>query len=79
MSGGCPKSGWTAQGRTQYSLPCSSITLSRTVLNGLSGNPNHDQNHGQNHEQNHEQNYDSSTMSQTINHKPGLDPIDHQV
>ena len=39
--------------------------------------PNHEPNHKQNHEQNHEQNQDSWTMSQTINHKPGLDPIDH--
>ena len=34
---------------------------------------------GQNHEQNHEQNQDSWTMSQTMNHKLGLDPIDHPV
>ena len=27
----------------------------------------------------HEQNHDSSTISQTINQKPGLDPIDHLV
>ena len=41
--------------------------------------PNHKQNHKQNHEQNHEQNQDSWTMCQTMNHKPGLDPIDPQV
>ena len=37
LSWGCPKSGWTAQERTQFSPPCTRRTLSRTVLNGLSG------------------------------------------
>ena len=35
--------------------------------------------HEKKHEQNHEQSHDSLTMSQIINHKPGLDPIDHPV
>ena len=38
---------------------------------------NHEPNHKPNHEQNHEQNHDSWTMSQTINLKLGLDPINH--
>ena len=37
--------------------------------------PNHSPNHEQNHKQNQEQNHEPWTM----NHKPGLDSIDHPV
>ena len=43
-------SGWTLKGKIKGSQTCSRRTLSRTVLNGLSGIPNHEQNYEQNHD-----------------------------
>ena len=85
VSGRCPKSRWTAKIRTQGRPPCSSRTLSRTVLKGQSRWTSEGKirivHHFQeeHYDGNHEPCTTNQTMNKTMNHKPGLDPIDHSV